>query len=199
MGPHSQLNSQSGGNSVLEAGPVRKQSLFLALQREVTKSTPQAPPTLSKFFPEALQTVNTEAGIQPVKAPVWLHCHQSWASCSSLLWQPVSSPTPAGALGFLSALTLRESGVSWSHGVGHRHVRENRICPFLLSDAQQCPLSMKAYIQGTEALCGWRGTTQPRSDGTVEKPNGTDYLWSLRPNRNCTFSFFVKGYNSAIT
>ena len=56
-------------------------------------------------------------------------------------------------------------------------VRESRICPFLSSDTQQsCPLSMKIGIQDTEALFDWRGTTQPRSDGTVEKLNRTDYL-----------------------
>lgn len=208
MGPYSHLNSQSGGKSVLEAGAVRRQGLWggralsLALRRQVTKSTRHAPPTQSKFCPEALQTVNTE----PVLSP-WRHtCGCTAISpvhlCSSPLRQPLSNPAPAGALGFLSTLTLilrLESGVPWSHGVGHMDVRQSRICPFLFSDTQQCPLSMKVCIQDAEALFDQRGTTQPRSDGTVEKPNRTDCLWRLRPNWNCTFSFFVKGYNSAIT
>lgn len=71
--------------------------------------------------------------------------------------------------------------------------------PFCPLDTQECPLSTKVCIQDTETLFDWRGTTQPRSDGTVEEPNRTDYLRRLRPNRNCTFSFFVKGYNSAVT
>lgn len=58
---------------------------------------------------------------------------------------------------------------------------------------QQCPLSMKVHVQDTETLFEWRGTSQPRSDGTVEKPNRTEYLWRLWPNRNRTFTLICKG------
>lgn len=79
-----------------------------------------------------------------------------------------------------------------SQGWTYRCQGEQNLCLSFLW-YQQCPLSMKVRIQDTEALFEWRGTSQPRSDGTVEKPNRTEYLWSLWPNRSRTFTLVCKG------
>lgn len=156
----------------------------------MTKSTPQTPPSRAGFALRHCR-IRWRGRHAALEAQRRLQRHQS---CASLQLPALAAPFQPHS-SWSCRLSVRESGVSWTQGVGHRDVRESRICPFLCSDAQQCPLSVKVRVQDAEALFGRRGTTQPRSDGTVEKPNRTDYLWRLWPNWSCTFTFFVTGHN----
>lgn len=168
----------------------RGRAFLLALQRgnEIHSSGTSLPEAV---LPWGVTDGEWRGRTQPWKAQAWLQRRQPRAS----LQLPASAAPFQPHAVWSWRLSVREPGVSWTHGIGHRDVRESRICPCLSSDAQQRPLSVQVCIQDAEALFGRRGTTQPRSDGTVETPNRTDYLWRLRPNWSCTFNFFVTGHN----